>query len=360
MMRDVWNFSAGPAQLPKTVLKKAQEELLSYNNTGMSVMELSHRSSEFQEILDETEARLRRLLNVSDDYAVLFLQGGASLQFLMAPMNLKETGQAAYVHTGSWSKKAMAEAKNVGFEVDVIGSSADENFAYIPQWETDFSGYDYVHITTNNTIEGTAFTEFPDTGAVPLVADMSSNILSEPLDVNKFGVIYAGAQKNIGIAGLTIAIVRKDLFKRIEDLPNVFNYQVQFEKESAYNTPPTFAIYMSNLVLKWLEDLGGLEKMGELNREKAEKLYDYLDDSALYKAAVKGKDRSLMNIPFVTGDEELDQAFIAYAETQGIKNIKGHRSIGGMRASIYNAMPMAGVDALIEVMKKFEQAEQEK
>jgi phosphoserine aminotransferase len=354
-MREVWNFSAGPAQLPRPVLKRAQEDLLSYNNTGMSVMELSHRSEDFQEIMAETEIRLRRLLNISADYAVLFLQGGASLQFLMAPMNLKQKATAAYIHTGNWSQKAMTEAQNAGFKVDIIGSSADKNFTYIPKWETNFTPYDYVHITTNNTIEGTVFTEFPKTGEIPLVADMSSNILSEPLDVSKFGIIYAGAQKNLGIAGLTLVIIKKDLLHRVKNLPTLLDYQVHADKNSAFNTPPTFAIYMSNLVLEWLENLGGLEKMGELNKEKAQKLYAYLDQSSLYHTLVKGKDRSIMNIPFTTNDKKLNQKFISYAETQGIKNIKGHRSIGGMRASLYNAMPLEGVDALIHTLQTFEQ-----
>lgn len=354
-MHEIWNFSAGPAKLPRPVLEKAQEELLSYKDTGISVMEMSHRSEAFKDILEETETRLRNLLNISEDYEVLFLQGGASLQFLMVPMNLKQKGKAAYIHTGNWSKKGMTEAKKAGFEVDVIGSSEDKNFSYIPKWETDFTPYDYVHITTNNTISGTAYTEFPDTDDVPLVADMSSNILSKPLDVSKFGLIYAGAQKNAGIAGVTLVIVRKELVNRVEDLPTLLDYEVHAKRNSAFNTPPTFAIYMSNLIFEWLEDLGGLEERGRRNNAKAEKLYAYLDQTDFYQIPVTGKDRSIMNIPFVTGDEELDQEFIAYAEAQGIQNIKGHRSIGGMRASIYNAMPMEGVDALIHTLKTFEQ-----
>ncbi len=359
-MREVWNFSAGPAQLPIDVLKKAQEELLSYKKSGLSVMEMSHRSAEFQEIMEETEARFRRLLEISDEYAVLFLQGGASGQFLMAPANLKRNGKAAYIHTGNWSKKAYEAAEEVGMTIDVVGSSEDKNFSYIPAWPADFTGYDYVHITTNNTIEGTVFTKFPHTQGVPLVADMSSNILSEPLDVNQFGLIYAGAQKNLGIAGLTVVIIRKDLINMNPELPTYLNYQTHMEKDSAYNTPPTYAIYLSHLVLGWIEDLGGLEAIQQLNREKARLFYEYLDQSALFQPTVDGEDRSIMNIPFVTGDQTLDKEFIDYAGKQNIKNIKGHRSIGGMRASMYNAMPIEGVKALIEVMQEFERIKGEK
>lgn len=353
-MRDVWNFSAGPAQLPLEVLKKAQEELVSYKDTGMSVMEMSHRSKDYQEIMRDTEDRLRRVMNISEDYAILFLQGGASGQFLMAPMNLKKNGKAAFIHTGNWSKKAIEAAEEIGVEADIIATSEDKNFTYIPEWTNDFQTYDYVHITTNNTIEGTVFTTFPETKNIPLVADMSSNILSEPIDLNKFGLIYAGAQKNLGIAGLTIVIVRKDLLNMNPNLPTYLNYHTHAQKESAYNTPATYAIYMSNLVLEWVENLGGLEAMYQLNKEKAELFYNYLDHSKLFKATVFGKDRSLMNIPFITGDENLDKEFVAYADKHRIKNIKGHRSIGGMRASIYNSMPIQGVEALIQVMKDFE------
>lgn len=353
-MRNVWNFSAGPAQLPLEVLKKAQEELVSYKDTGMSVMEMSHRSKDYQEIMEDTEDRLRRVMNVSEDYAVLFLQGGASGQFLMAPMNLNKNGKTAFIHTGNWSKKAIEAAEEIGVEIDIIATSEDKNFTYIPEWTNDFQAYDYVHITTNNTIEGTVFTDFPDTENIPLVADMSSNILSEPIDVNKFGLIYAGAQKNLGIAGLTIVIIRKDLLNLNPSLPAYLNYNTHAKKESAYNTPATYAIYMSNLVLEWVENLGGLEAVYQLNKEKADLFYDYLDHSKLFKATVFGRDRSLMNIPFITGDESLDKKFITYANKHQIKNIKGHRSIGGMRASIYNSMPIQGVEALIQVMNDFE------
>lgn len=359
-MRKTWNFSAGPAQVPLAVLEKAQEELISYNRTGMSVMELSHRSNDFIELYEEMDSRLRRVLNVPENYSVLYLQGGASQQFAMVPMNLRKTGKAAFIHTGNWSKKAMDEANQLDFEVEILGSSAEENFTVIPEWENDYREYDYVHITTNNTIEGTTIYDIPETGNIPLVADMSSNILSEPIDVNKFGIIYAGAQKNLGIAGLTLVIIRKDLLNLHPDLPKIFNYQTHQEKDSMYNTPSTFPIYILSLILKWIEELGGLEKMQQLNQEKAEKFYDYLDHSKLFKATVFGKDRSMMNIPFITGDKRLDAAFIQYSEENGIRNIKGHRLVGGMRASLYNAMPIEGVNALLRVMKTFEEKIEER
>lgn len=358
-MRKVWNFSAGPAQLPMEVLKKAKEESFSYKQTGQAVMEMSHRSYEFQEILEETTQRFRQLLGVSKDYTVLFLQGGATAQFLMVPMNLKRKGRAAYIHTGNWSKKAFEAAKKVGMEIDIVGSSENQDFSYIPPWPNDFSRYDYVHITTNNTIEGTMFTEYPNTKDVPLVADMSSNILSSPLDIGQFGLIYAGAQKNLGIAGLTMVIIRNDLLNLHPDLPTYFNYQTHAKNDSSYNTPPTYAIYMTNLVLEWIENKGGLEAIYQLNKEKAKFFYDYLEESTLFKPTVYGDDRSLMNIPFVTGKDELDKKFVLFAEENKIKNIKGHRSIGGMRASLYNAMPIEGVKALIQVMCEFEQTKGE-
>ncbi|UUX33733.1 3-phosphoserine/phosphohydroxythreonine transaminase [Fundicoccus culcitae] len=353
-MREVWNFSAGPAQIPYEVLQKAQEEFLSYDNSGMSIVEISHRSSAFIKVMEETERKLRSLLHISDDYGVLFLQGGASLQFAMIPMNLKKIGKAAYINTGNWSVKAAEEAERVGMQVDVIASSDDKNFNYIPAWPTDFSGYDYVHITSNNTLEGTTFYEFPQTGDVPLVADMSSNILSEPLDVSQFGLIYAGAQKNLGIAGLTVVIIKKDLLKHQNQLPKMLDFNQHYEKESAYNTPPTFAIYILGLVLDWVAEQGGLERIAERNRTKAQLLYDYLDQSEMFQPTVFGKDRSIMNIPFITGDDALDKEFIQYCEQHKIATIKGHRLIGGMRASIYNAMPIEGVQALIDVMQAFE------
>jgi phosphoserine aminotransferase len=356
-MREVWNFSAGPSQLPIEVLSKIQKDLFSYNNTGMSVMELSHRSGAFVSIVAETENRLRRLLNLPDDYAVLFLQGGASLQFSMVPLNLMKSKKAAYIHTGTWSHKARQEAERAGMNVEVLASSEDKNFTYIP----DISDlpdkkldYDYIHLTSNNTIEGTAFKSFPETGKTPLVADMSSNILSEPLDVSPFGLIYAGAQKNLGIAGLTLIILHKKLLNLNPQLPNMLNYHAHYEKHSAYNTPPTFSIYVLSLVLEWLEKLGGLKQIAEKNRIKANKLYRHIEESYIFKSPVYKHSRSIMNIPFTTGDEALDKKFIKFSEKRNIQNIKGHASVGGMRASIYNAMPFEGVEALIEVMTDFE------
>lgn len=354
-MNTIWNFSAGPAQLPKTVLEKAQSEMLSYDNSGMSVMELSHRGKVFKKIYEETDANLRRLLDIPEDYATLYLQGGASMQFALIPMNLNQLGKAAYVHTGTWAQKAMDEAERVGMEAVEIATSEADSFTKIPEIPNQFSDFDYVHITTNNTIEGTTIYDFPDTSETPLVADMSSNIFSEPIDVTKFGLIYAGAQKNLGIAGLTLVIIRKDLLERVTDLPKIFDYKVYADNDSMYNTPPTYSIYMFNLILQWIDELGGLEAMKKLNEEKAAKFYAYLDQSDLFKPTVFDKDRSLMNIPFVTGMEEVDKAFIDFSEERGIRNIKGHRSVGGMRASIYNAMPLAGVERLIEVMTEFEE-----
>lgn len=357
-MRKVWNFSAGPATLPEVVLDKAKAELTSYEDSGMSVMEMSHRSTDFNDILKETERNLRDLLNISEDYHVLFLQGGASLQFSMVPMNLKEKGRAAYIDTGNWSQKAQDEAKRTGLDIDLIASSAEQNYTAIPDIPQDtqtISGYDYVHITSNNTIEGTQWDEFPDTGKTPLVADMSSDILSRPFDIEQFGIVYAGAQKNLGIAGLTLVMIRKDLLNKNPDLPKMLNYQTHAAKGSTYNTPPTFAIYISGLVFKWMKELGGLDKMKELNERKAERLYRYIDRSPIFKAPVPPRYRSCMNVPFVTGNEEWDQEFIDLCEQHQIKNMKGHRSVGGMRASIYNAMPMEGIEALIQVMKAFEE-----
>lgn len=354
-MRTVWNFSAGPAQLPLPVLETAQKELVSYRDSGSSVMELSHRSQDFEEILADTEARFRRLLAIPADYEVLFLQGGASLQFAMVPLNLKETGKAAYIDTGNWSTKAAQEAEKTGMTVDIIASSKAENYAVIPEFPTDYTGYDYVHITSNNTIWGTEYHTYPDTGDVPLVADMSSDILSRPFDVTQFALIYAGAQKNLGIAGLTFVIIRKDLLNKQTALPKILNYQTHAKSDSLYNTPPTFAIYMSGLLFQWLEEQGGLGQIAKNNREKAEKLYDYLDQSDVFTATIQDtRYRSIMNIPFVTGSDDLDQAFIAACKDQQLKNIKGHRSVGGMRASLYNGMPLAGVEALIEMMANFE------
>ena len=355
-MKRVYNFSAGPSMLPLPVLEKAQKELVNYKDSGMSVMEISHRSALFTEIIEDAEKLLRELLQIPSNYKVLFLQGGASQQFSMVPMNLLKNGKAGYIHTGSWSKKAIKEAQKYG-DIQVIASSEDRNFSYIP----DFTGlkldpeFDYVHITTNNTIEGTAFSELPQTGDIPLVADMSSNIMSEQIDVAKYGLIYAGAQKNIGPAGLTIVIIREDLIgEAVENCPVMLDYKTHSDSNSLYNTPPTFAIYMAKLVFEWLQELGGIKAMEKINREKANLLYDYLDASDFFTSPVEKDSRSLMNIPFVTESEELDAAFLKLAKEAGLETLKGHRSVGGMRASVYNAMPIEGVQKLVKKMKEFE------
>ncbi len=356
-MERVYNFSAGPSTLPLPVLEKAQKELLNASNSGMSVMEMSHRSSDYQAIIDEAERLLRKLMAIPDNYKVLFLQGGASTQFAMVPLNLlRKSKKADIVITGQWSKKAYSEGKRYG-TFNVIASSEDTTFNYIP--ELDPSKFDpeadYFHITTNNTIYGTRFTELPDTKDVPLVADMSSNILSQHYDVSKFGLIYAGAQKNIGPAGLTIVIIREDLIGHAVDYtPTMLDYKTHADKGSMYNTPPTFSIYMAMLVFQWLDELGGVSVIEKTNIEKANILYDYLDNSDLFKGTVEPKDRSLMNIPFVLPTDELNKKFIAEAKKAGFVNLAGHRSVGGMRASIYNPMPIEGVKALVEFMKKFE------
>lgn len=357
-MSRVYNFSAGPSMLPEWVLQKAAGEMLEYGTSGQSVMEMSHRSKEYQAVFDSCESLLREVMNIPDNYKVLFLQGGASSQFAMIPLNLmNKSGKADYVTTGQWSKKAMAEAKRYG-TVNEIASSADKTFSYIPKLDKSMFDpqADYVHITLNNTIYGTKYSELPDTGNVPLVADISSCVLSEPLDVSKFGLLYAGAQKNMGPAGLTVVIIREDLIGNARDItPVMFNYQTHADNGSMYNTPPTYAIYICGLVLEWIKtQIGGLEKMKEINVKKASLLYDFLDSSTLFKGTVEKDSRSLMNIPFVTGDEELDKKFVAESKAAGFVNLKGHRSVGGMRASIYNAMPIEGVEKLVEFMKKFE------
>ena len=357
-MKRVYNFSAGPSVLPLSVLEKAQSELVCYGDTGMSVMEMSHRSSAYQAIIDECEALLRELLNIGDNYKVLFLQGGASSQFAMIPLNLfGKTMKADYLLTGLWSKKAAKEAKRYG-EVNIVASSEDKVFNYIPKFDKgDFTpDADYVHITHNNTIYGTRFSTIPDTGDVPLVADMSSSILSQEIDVNQFGMIYAGAQKNMGPAGLTVVIIREDLIgKAMEICPTMFDYQTHADNGSMFNTPPTYAIYICKLVCEWVKENGGIAAMQKVNEKKAAILYDYLDSSAMFSATVAAKeDRSLMNVPFVATSEELNAKFIKEATAAGFVNLKGHRSVGGMRASIYNAMPVEGVEALVEFMKKFE------
>ena len=355
MENRVFNFSAGPSTLPLEVLKTAQSELLNFNGSGMSITEMSHRTKTFMAVNDEANANLRELMNIPDDYAVLFVQGGASQQFAAVPLNLMTTGKADYIVTGSFAGKAQKEALKYG-EAKIVASSKDKNFTYIPDVDSiEFSSdADYVHITSNNTIFGTRYTKLPKTNA-PIVSDMSSCILSEEVNVKDYGLIYAGAQKNIAPAGLTIVIVRKDLLgKESKICPTMLSYAIQAENDSLYNTPPCFPIYMANLVFKWLKDLGGVKVIQQINEEKAKMLYDFIDNSSLYKNLVNVKDRSIMNVPFVTGSEELDAKFIKEAGANGLVSLKGHRLAGGMRASIYNAMPVEGVKALIEFMKKFE------
>lgn len=356
-MKRVYNFSAGPSMLYEDVLKQAQEDLLNYQDTGMSVMEMSHRSKAYEKIIGDAEASLREIMRIPDNYHVLFLQGGASQQFAMIPMNLMtKSGKADFVNTGMWSKKAISEAKKFG-QVNVVASSEEKTFSYIPELKSGMFDpqADYVHIVTNNTIYGTLYKELPDTGKVPLVADMSSNILSQEYDVSRFGLIFAGAQKNIGPAGLTIVILRQDLVgEPLKNTPTMLDYRIHIENQSMYNTPPTFAIYMAKLTFDHIKKLGGVAAVEKINRAKAKTLYDYLDQSRMFSCPTHIPDRSIMNIPFVTGDEALDEKFIKEATAQGLVSLKGHRSVGGMRASIYNAMPQAGVDKLVEVMARFE------
>jgi phosphoserine aminotransferase len=354
-MERVFNFSAGPSTLPETVLSKASGELLNYGNTGMSVMEMSHRSAAFEDIMEKTEALVRELMSVPENYDVLFLQGGASTQFAMIPLNLlSEKGKADYIDTGAWSKKAIAEAKRYG-EVRVLASSADKNYSYIPELPPVSPDADYLHITTNNTIYGTCLKEIPETGAIPLAADMSSNIMSETVDVSKFGLIYAGAQKNLGPAGVTLVILKKGLAENpLEITPTMLRYRTHTEKKSMFNTPPCYSIYMVMLVLEELKKMGGVRTIAALNREKAALLYDFLDESDFFQATVGKEDRSLMNIPFILPTDELNARFISEAAAQNLQTLKGHRSVGGMRASIYNAMPIEGVRRLVAFMRSFE------
>lgn len=357
-MSRVYNFSAGPAVLPEEVLKEAQEELLDYRGCGMSVMEMSHRSSVFQQIIDEAEADLRELMNIPSEYRVLFLQGGASLQFAMIPMNLMKNRVADYIVTGQWAKKAYQEAQKFG-TVHKIASSEDKTFSYIPDC-SDLPvspDADYVYICENNTIYGTKFKELPNTKGKLLVSDVSSCFLSEPVDVSKYGIIYGGVQKNIGPAGMVIAIIREDLITEdvLPGTPTMMKYKTHADAGSMYNTPNCWSIYMCGKVFRWLKRMGGLSVMKEKNEEKAKILYDYLDSSRLFHGTVVPKDRSLMNVPFVTGDKELDAKFVKEAKAAGLENLKGHRTVGGMRASIYNAMPKEGVEALVTFMKKFEE-----
>ncbi|MEF8792722.1 3-phosphoserine/phosphohydroxythreonine transaminase [Thiohalorhabdus sp.] len=356
-MSRVFNFSAGPAMLPEPVLRKAGEEILDWHGSGMSVMEMSHRGPEFQSIIDHAEADLRELMAIPDNYHVLFLQGGASSQFAAVPFNLlRDKGKADYINTGSWSKKAIGEVKRY-CDVNVAATAENENFTWIPkqgQLDLDPSAA-YCHMTTNNTIFGTEFHYTPDTGDVPLVADMSSDILSRPIDVSRFGVIYAGAQKNIGPSGLTIIIVRDDLVGHAEDwCPTMLDYKTHADSGSMYNTPPTYGIYIAGLVFQWLKENGGLSAMAGTNQRKANKLYRAIDGSDFYQSPVTPEDRSYMNVPFTLVKPDLDATFLDEAAAQGLSTLKGHRSVGGMRASIYNAMPEEGVDALIEFMHEFE------
>jgi len=356
-MARVFNFSAGPSVLPEAVLKTARQDMLDYRGTGMSVMEMSHRSAAFSGIIEEAESRLRDIMNIPTHYKVLFLQGGASTQFAMIPLNLFQNHQKAdFIITGSWSKKAAAEARRYG-DANIVASSEDRNFSYIPELAgmTFSSDADYVHITTNNTIYGTAFHALPETGDIPLVADMSSNILSEQFDVSRFGIIYAGAQKNIGPAGLTIVIIHEDLIGRALDItPTMLNYATHAEKGSLFNTPPCYSIYMAGLTFMWIQEQGGLAAMEKRNREKAAILYDMLDNSKLFKATAEKESRSLMNITFTLPNDELTTTCLKEAEGEGFVTLKGHRSVGGLRASIYNAMPREGVEKLTQFLKRFE------
>lgn len=357
-MGRVYNFSAGPAVLPESVLKEAAAEMLDYKGTGMSVMEMSHRSKAYDEIIKTAEADLRELMNIPDNYKVLFLQGGASQQFAMIPMNLMKNKVADYIVTGQWAKKAYQEAQKYG-KANKIATSEDATFSYIPDC-SDLpisEDADYVYICENNTIYGTKFKELPNTKGKLLVADVSSCFLSEPVDVSKYGVIYGGVQKNIGPAGVVIVIIREDLITEdvLPGTPTMLQYKIHADAESLYNTPPAYGIYICGKVFKWIKEMGGLEAMKEHNEKKAKILYDFLDESKLFKGTVVKEDRSLMNVPFVTGDADLDAKFVKVAEAAGFKNLKGHRSVGGMRASIYNAMPIEGVEALVAFMKKFEE-----
>ena len=357
-MARVYNFSAGPSMLPESALKRAAAEMLDYEGCGQSVMEMSHRSKTYQAIIDGAEALLREVMGIPDNYKVLFLQGGASSQFAMIPMNLMTgSGKADYVVTGQWAKKAWKEAARYG-NVNVVASSEDKTFSYIPKLDpaTFTPDADYFYICMNNTIYGTVYHELPDTGSVPLVADASSCILSKPIDVSKFGVLYAGAQKNMAPAGVTVVIIREDLIGHAMDItPTMFNYQIHADNGSMFNTPPCYTIYMMKLVLEWIKnDIGGLENMQKINEKKAAMLYGFLDQSKLFRGTVVPEDRSLMNVPFVTGNEEMDAKFVKAATEAGFVNLKGHRSVGGMRASIYNAMPVEGVEKLVAFMEKFE------
>ena len=356
-MTRIYNFSAGPSMLPVEVLEKAASEMLDYNGSGMSVMEMSHRSKVYDGIIKETEAKFRKLMGVPDNYKVLFLQGGATLQFAMVPLNLLTgSGKADYVVSGNFSNNAYKEAQKFG-TINLAGTSKADNFAHIPQQDelTLDPEADYLHICTNNTIYGTTWKYIPETGSVPIVADMSSCILSEPVDVSRYGLIYAGAQKNMGPAGLTVVIIREDLAGKTQPkTPVMLDYKVMIDNDSMYNTPPTYGIYILKLVLEWIEKLGGLTEMEKINRAKAKVLYDFLEESKMFKSTVLERDRSMMNVTFKTGDEAMDDKFVKESKAAGFENLKGHRAVGGMRASIYNAMPTEGVVKLVEFMREFE------
>ena len=357
-MDRVFNFSAGPAVLPESVLQEAAAEMMNYRGTGMSVMEMSHRSKAYQAIIDEAEADLRKIMGIPDNYKVLFMQGGASQQFAMIPMNLMKNGVADYIITGVWAKKAWQEAQMYG-TANAVASSADKGFSYIPDC-SDLpisENADYVYICENNTIYGTKFHKLPNTKGKTLVSDVSSCFLSEPVEVEKYGFVYGGVQKNVGPAGVVIGIIREDLIR--EDVwpgtPTMLRYKTHADNGSMYNTPPCYNIYICGKVFKWIESMGGLEGMKKHNEKKAGILYDFLDNSRMFRGTVVKEDRSLMNIPFITGDSELDAKFVKAAEAEGFVNLKGHRSVGGMRASLYNAMPIEGVERLVDFMKKFEE-----
>jgi phosphoserine aminotransferase len=354
----IFNFNAGPAALPLEVLEEIKDSFLDFGGSGMSITEISHRSALFDDVINDAVSRTRRLLQLDDRFHVLFIQGGASLQFCMIPMNLLGDGDSAdYVNTGTWSTKAIKEAEILGKTIDVVASSEDKNFSYIPK-NISFNGNAaYVHITTNNTIKGTQWASFPETGGVPFIADMSSDIMSRPFDADKFGLIYAGAQKNIGPAGVCMVIIRDDMLKRVPDaLPSMLKYTTYASKNSMFNTPPCFAIYMIQLVMKWLEErVGGLEKMEKINQEKAAMLYDAIDASSFYQGTAEADSRSLMNVTFRLPDEALEKQFVGQALKNGMGGLKGHRSVGGCRASIYNATPLAAIEALVDFMKYFEQ-----
>ena len=351
----VYNFSAGPAALPQSVLERASKEMVEYGSAGMSVMEMSHRSKPYEEIHNAATELLRELMGIPSNYKVLFLQGGASQQFAMIPMNLSKNGKADFVITGEWATRAYKEASKV-LDANIVASSEGQKFAEIPEIKGVSADADYLHICTNNTICGTRFMQIPDTGNVPLVADMSSGILSEVFDVSKFGLIYAGAQKNIGPAGVTVVIIREDLLENesASKLPAFFKYKTHADAGSMYNTPPTYAIYMTKLCLEWLKSQGGVAGIQKINEAKAKILYDFLDSSATFKGIANKSHRSLMNVPFTTGDDAKDKQFVKEAATAGLENLSGHRLVGGLRASIYNAMPTEGVQALVDFMKEFE------